>query len=125
MRQTHSGRLPLLVAPAFALVATLLLVALAERTGPVLLWGGLATLVSAVPFAVPQRHLHPAVWACAALVTVLVVLGSASIGFFYAPAAIALPLSRYLTAEPDGGPRPRGDDPCDRNPRENALRDRG
>lgn len=113
MRQTQSDRLPLLVAPALALTATLLLAALTDQTGPVALWGGLTTLVAAVPFTVPRRYLRPAVWSCAALVTVLVVMGSASFGFFYAPAAIALPLSGFFTPAPHDRPRPR---PCDEDP---------
>lgn len=105
MRQTYNARLPLLPAPALALTATLALVALTDQPGPVTLWGGLATLVAAAPFAAPQQYLRPAVWSCAALVTVLVVMGGASIGFFYAPVVVALPLSLYFAPAPDDGPR--------------------
>ncbi len=106
MQQTRNERLPLLLGPALALAATLSLVALGDQPGRVLLWGGLTILACAVPFAVPQRLIRPSVWACAALVTVLVVLGSASIGFFYAPAAIALPLSHYFARAPEGSSAP-------------------
>lgn len=111
MRKTCSDRLPLLVAPALALTATLPLVALTDQTGPVTLWGGLATLVAAVPFAVQKRYLRPAAWTCAALVTVLVVIGSASVGLFYAPVAIALPLSVFFTPAQHDEPRPYGQNP--------------
>lgn len=120
MRQNYSDRLPLLVAPALALTATLLLVALTDQAGPVALWGGLATLVAGVPFAVPQLYLQPSVWTCAALVTVLVVITGATIGFFYAPAAIALPLSGFFTPAPHDGPRPRKEVPD-----QDRVKDRG
>lgn len=107
MRPIHSGRLPLLSAPALALTATLPLMLLTGQPGPVALWGGLATLVAAVPLAAPPRYLRPAVWMCAALLTVLVVITGASIGFFYAPAVIALPLSFLFTRSPNGTPGER------------------
>ena len=98
MRQALDGRLPLLAAPALALTTTLVLAAVTDQTGPVLLWGGLTTLVSAAPSAAPATLIHPVVWTCAALVTVLVVAASASIGLFYSPVVLALPLSRYFAA---------------------------
>ena len=101
MRPIHSGRVPLLSAPALALTATLLLMLSTGQVGQVALWGGLATLLSAVPLAVPWHYLRPAVWMCAALVTVLVVIASASIGLFYSPVVIALPLSLFFASAPD------------------------
>lgn len=113
MRQTYNGRPSLLLAPALALTATLALLAITEQTGVVTLWGGLATLVAAVPLVVPQEYLRPAVWTCAALVTVLVVMGSASIGFFYAPVVVALPLSLCFAPAPHDEPWPYDDAPCE------------
>ncbi|GAB3744400.1 hypothetical protein [Nocardiopsis nanhaiensis] len=122
MRTIHSGRLSLLSAPALSLTATLLLTLSTGQLGPVVLWGGLATLVAAVPLAVPWHYLRPAVWMCAALVTVLVVIASASIGLFYTPVLIALPLSLFFASAPDDD----FEDPeCpDGNPAQNPERDR-
>ena len=120
MRPIRSGRLPLLIAPALALTATLPLVLSTGRPGPVALWGGLAVLVSAVPLVVPWGYLRPAVWTCAALVTVLVVVTGASTGLFYSPVVVALPLSLLFTKPPDEEFRPH-----DKHPREGAARDWG
>ncbi|WP_017581994.1 hypothetical protein [Nocardiopsis valliformis] len=119
MRPIHSGRTPLLIAPALALTATLPLMFLTGQPGAVALWGGLATLVAAVPLAVPPHYLRPAVWMCAALVTVLVVITGASIGFFYSPVVLALPLAFFFTRTPAVRPGPRREDPA-----QNPVRDR-
>jgi hypothetical protein len=118
MRPIHNGRPPLLIAPALALTATLTLVFLTGRPGPVALWGGLAVLVSAVPLVVPWDYLRPAVWMCAALVTVLVIIAGASIGLFYSPVVIALPLGYLFTCAPDDEFHPH-----DEHPRRDAARD--
>lgn len=123
MRPIHDGRLPLLTSPALALAATLPLLFLTGQPGPVALWGGLAALLAALPLAVPPHWLRPAVWTCAALATVLVVVASAPIGLFYSPVAVALPLSLLFTRVPVVRPGPGPGDP-ERNPARNPVRDR-
>ncbi|OKI22904.1 hypothetical protein A6A08_18300 [Nocardiopsis sp. TSRI0078] len=97
MQRVFAGRFTLLPAPVLALAATLILIALGPQIDVVLVWGTLATLVSAIPIAVPSRYLGVAIWSCAALLTVGVVISILSIGVFYAPALIALVLSGIFT----------------------------
>ncbi|WP_150243269.1 hypothetical protein [Nocardiopsis quinghaiensis] len=80
----------LFAAPVLAIAATLLLMTVTGQVFQVLTWGALMTLVAAAPIAVPTQYRRTAIWVCAALLLVAVVLSVLSIGMFFVPALIAL-----------------------------------
>lgn len=85
-----AARIALLTAPVAAAAATLLLVVIGGQVANVLVWGGAATLVAAIPLAVPERHRRVAIWACSALLLVMIALSILSIGVYFFPALLAL-----------------------------------
>lgn len=90
------ARIALLTAPVVAAAATLLLMAIGGQVANVLVWGGAVTLVAALPLAVPERHRRLVLWACTALLLVMIALSVLSIGVYFLPALLALLVASLL-----------------------------
>lgn len=93
MAHPRVGKIALFTAPVVAIAATLLLMAATAQAPQILGWGGLITLVTAAPLAVPLRYRCIAIWVCAALVLAMIALSILSIGVYFTPALAALAIA--------------------------------